>query len=177
MNAPAPALPSGQNRAGIRAAMTHLVDKLAATATVTEVAAEAETLTPNAPGWCVEMYDTIVTVWPEQSLSRRTFERLWPGGTGKRLWQKYVNGSGNLHSQKGLWATWNIIDQTGPRSTWEWTQPLDIIFSLDADLHRYASEMAALVQHSPTGPVSPSGPAQNTGQTGPDRTNQTREVA
>lgn len=167
LNEPAPALPSGQNRAGIREAMQHLVNRLTADATVTEVATEAETLEVDAPAWVREFYQTLVTVWPTQSLSRRTFEGLWPGGEGKRLWSKYVNGTGSRHSQRGLWDVWGIISQTGPRNTWEWCHDLQTIFSLDRDLHTYATAMAELV-HSPT-PLGRAGqPVEKLGQTDPD---------
>ncbi len=172
LNAPPPALPSGANRGTIRQAIDVLADRLTDRSTLT-LATDATPITPDALPWVKEFYATICAVWPKGSLSRRTFEATWPGGQGKRLWTKYVNGTGHLHSQAGIWSTWGIISQTGSRKTWEFTQPLDVIFSLDQDLGTYARAMAAMVQHSPA-PGQTKNDATGQAQTGPDRLGQTK---
>lgn len=160
LNTPTPQLPSRSS--GVRAAIGHLADRLTATATVHELA--TRTLEPDAPSWVREFYDTLIRVWPTQSLSRRTFESLWPGGKGKRLWRKYVNGTGSRQSQKGIWDTWGIVANTGKRGSWEWTQTLDVIFALDADLHAYATAKANM--HSPTERAGATRRDTGAGQTG-----------
>ena len=129
----------------------------------------AATIEPDAAPWVKDFYTVLCTAWGAGSLSRRTFEGLWSGGRGKRLWAKYVNGTGSRHSQKGLWDTWGIIAKTGVRGTWEWTQTLDVIFSLDRDLAAYARARAELVGHPPTTPGDGTGPGTSTDQTRPNQ--------
>ena len=167
LNQPAPMLPSGVNRSVVSRAIDVLTGRLQRRPAVHVLDAEARSLEPDAPAWVSEFYTTLNTVWPTQSLSRRTFEALWPGGRGKRLWRKYVNGTGHQHAQRGLWDTWGIIAKTGQRGTWQWTQPLQVIYSLDADLAKYAAALAGL--HSPTGSARPAGLITGSAQTRPDR--------
>ena len=171
-----PALPSTQRlpEVGVIARVLDALSgqpKLPPTATYDTAAPSME---PSAPAWVKEMHDTIVTVWPTGSLSRRTFEGLWPGGEGKKRWQRYVNGTGSRHTQRGILDTWGVIAKTGARGSWEWTQGLDVIFGLDPDLERYARARATMVRRSPTTPGRTNGPQLAQGQTEPDRTNQTR---
>lgn len=171
LNAPAPS--SGVNRGILRAAIDHLASGLKRRSTVHTLATDVENLEPAAPAWVVEFYQVVCKVWPAGSLSRRTFEGLWPGGEGKRLWAKYVNGDDTgRRAGRGILHTWGVIDQTGPRGSWVWCQPLDVIFNLDRDLQAYADAKSKL--HSPTQLASPLVSGMGADQTRPDQTSQTR---
>lgn len=170
LNAGAPT--SGVNRGILRAAIDHLAGKMKQRSTVHTMATDVENLEPGAPAWVVEFYQVVCKVWPTGSLSRRTFEGLWPGGEGKVLWRKYVNGDGTgRHAGRGLFDTWNVAAKTGLRGSWEWTQPLDVIFAQDVLLQEYATAKAGL--HSPTTERAVAKTATGHGQTRPDQSNQT----
>ena len=174
----APQLPAGANRATVRAGIGAAIDVLANSMKRRqgiELASTATALAPSAPAWCEEMYSVICAVYPTGSLSRRTFETLWPGGEGKRLWGKYVNGDGTgRHTGRGILHTWGCIGKTGSRGSWEWTHPLDVVFSLDRELARYAADMSGLVVSTPLTTGQTGKPEVSPGQTRPDQTNQTR---
>jgi hypothetical protein len=107
----------------------------------------AASIEPQAPGWVVEMYEVLTRTGPTGDLTRRSFEALFrPGGTA--LWRKYIGGDGSgRHSGRGILDIWGCIAQTGPRGSWQYCQPLQVILELDPELRRYAERKADLVQH------------------------------
>jgi len=143
-----PALPSAaEERGAVAKAIDVLSDGLKARAAVTTYDQDAETLEPDAPPWVKEMYAVLCGSWPDH-LTRRDWQRLFPDG-GTALWSRYVNGTGDRRGQRGILATWNVIEKADGRGAWQYTQPLDVVFSLDPELQRYAEARSGLVVRSP----------------------------
>ena len=143
-----PTLPaSPEERGAVAKAIDLLSDRLKARAAVTTYEQDAETLEPDAPPWVREMYAVVCASWPDH-LTRRDWQRLFPDG-GTALWSRYVNGTGDRRGQRGVLATWGAIERADGRGAWQYTQPLDVVFSLDPELQRYAEARSGLVKRSP----------------------------
>ena len=146
-----PRLPATeQDRGLVGKAIDMLSDRMKTRAAVTTYDQDAATLEPDAPPWVREMYRVVCASWPDH-LTRRDWQRLFPDG-GTALWARYVNGTGDRHGQRGVLATWGAIERLDGRGAWRYTQPLDVVFSLDPELQRYAAARSGLVVRSPGRP-------------------------
>ncbi|HUX76964.1 MAG TPA: hypothetical protein VMY40_10035 [Anaerolineae bacterium] len=163
-----PALPSSVEERGlVGKAIDVLSDRMKTRAAVTTYDQDAETLEPDARPWVREMYRVVCASWPDH-LTRRDWQRLFPDG-GTALWARYVNGDGSgRRAKRGVLATWGAIERVDGRGAWRYTQPLDVVFSLDPELQRYAEARSGLVR-SPGRPGA-TGNAARTG-TEPNQTN------
>jgi len=159
------------DRRGVAAAIGLLADRLTRSTPVHSYEQQADSIEPEAAPWVREMYGVLCASWPDR-LTRRDFRELFPEG-GVSLWRRYINGTGDRRSQRGVLQVWGCIEKADNRGSWRYTQPLDVIFSLDPDLRRYAETKSRLVQRSPkrrddpksgasSGPV-PSRPNSRTG--------------
>jgi len=167
-----PRLPATeQERGAIGKAIDVLAGRLTQTARVTTLDVDAVTLEPDAAPWVREMYSVVCASWPDK-LTRRDWQRLFPDG-GTRLWRRYVAGDGSgRRAKRGILETWGCIEKRDRRGAWQYTQPLDVVFSLDPELHAYAEARSGLVVRSPGRPGA-TGNAAEAG-TEPNRTdNQT----
>ena len=149
LNAPPPALPrTAEDRGVVATAVDALASRLKRTAKMTTLESTAEALTPNAPAWVLEMHDVLCRAWPDK-LTRRDFQQLWPEG-GTALWKRYVNGDGSgRRAGRGILDVWGAIARQDGRGAWEFVQPLNVVFGLDAELSAYATDRAGLVGYSP----------------------------
>ena len=148
----APVAPGHERQQTIVArAVGVLADRLSKQPLAGTLETTARTIEPAAATWVKELYAVVCKTWSTQDLTRRNFEALFrPGGAA--LWRRYVNGDGSgRRAGRGILDTWGVISRTGARGSWQYAQPLDVIFSLDPDLERYARAMSGLVDHSPTG--------------------------
>jgi len=142
-----PELPRNEEaRAALGKAIDVLGDRLKGTAAVTVYEQEVESLEPGAEPWVIELYDCITRSFPDK-MRRRDWTRLFDGGTG--LWSKYVNGTGDRHSQRGILDVWGVIERQDRRGAWRYRFNLATIYGLDPALAEYAKRKAALVDHSP----------------------------
>ena len=143
-----PALPSSVEERGlVGKAIDVLSDRMKTRAAVTTYDQDAETLEPDARPWVREMYRVVCASWPDH-LTRRDWQRLFPDG-GTALWARYVNGTGDRRGQRGILDVWGAIERLDGRGAWRYTQPLDVVFSLDPELQRYAEARSGLVTRSP----------------------------
>ena len=138
---PALQAPANPYARQVAAAVDVMANRLKRQPILGDIGALTITMEPQARPWVVEFYDVLMRTWQAGAITRRTFEELWPQG-GQALYYKYIQGK---VGERGIFQTWNIIAQTGPRGSWEYCQPLDVIVGLDPELFAYASAKAEIV--------------------------------